>query len=156
MGGQRPIQTFSLQIKLGGGGGGEGRSQKNFFSALWASLWTRNNRNKEWRASGRPEPLPSIRHCLDPCKGIRIPKSEKISTHRIRNSGKFCSLNLESWALEYRIQLKGSGILLTIGIQNPSFTGIRNPESGIRNPESVECDPESKAVLDSLHGTTCH
>ena len=66
-------------------------------------------------------------------EGIRIPESEKILTCRIRNSGKFCSWNPESWALESRIQLKGSGILLTIGIQNPSFTGIRNPWNAIQN-----------------------
>ena len=49
---------------------------------------------------------------------------------------------LESWVLESGIQLKDSGILLTIGIQNPSSTdkywnpvrGIRNPLRGIQNP----------------------
>ena len=52
--------------------------------------------------------------------------------------------------------------MLSFGIQNTA-QGIRNPtndwnpESKFHwNPESVECDPESKAVLDSLHGTTCH
>ena len=50
--------------------------------------------------------------------------------------------NLESWVLESGIQLKESGIPLTIGIQNPSSTdkywnpvpGIRNPWRGIQNP----------------------
>ena len=38
------------------------------------------------------------------------------------NSEKFCLWNAESWALESGIQLKESGIPLTIGIQNPSST----------------------------------
>ena len=38
-------------------------------------------------------------------------------------------LNLESWALESEIQLKESGIPLTIGIQNLSST---DRESGIQ------------------------
>ena len=50
--------------------------------------------------------------------------------------------NPESWALESGVQLKESGILLVIGIENPSSTdrdwnrvpGIRNPWRGIRNP----------------------
>ena len=62
-----------------------------------------------------------------PCKGIRIP-------------GNFCLWNLKSWSLEFGIQLKESGISLTIGIQNPSFTdkdhGIRNLEFVIRGVES--------------------
>ena len=60
----------------------------------------------------------------------------------IRNLGKFYTLNLESWALEFGIQYKESGIPLTIGIHNPSSTdkdwnplpGIRNPRYGIQNP----------------------
>ena len=54
--------------------------------------------------------------------------------------------NLKSWALESWIQLKESGILLTIGIQNLSSTdkywnqmpGIRNPRRGIHNPGLVD------------------
>ena len=50
--------------------------------------------------------------------------------------------NPESWVLESGIQLKESGIPLTIGIQNPSATDkywnpvprIRNPWRGIQNP----------------------
>ena len=61
---------------------------------------------------------------IAPCKGIRIPESRKIL---LIESGK---------------QPKESGILLTIGIQNPSFTdkygnplpGIRNPQRGFQNP----------------------
>ena len=34
----------------------------------------------------------------------------------IRNHGKFCFWNTESWALESGIELKESGIPLTIGI----------------------------------------
>ena len=58
------------------------------------------------------------------------------------NPGKFCLWNPESWGLESGIQLKESGILPTIGIQNPSSTdkygnpvsGIRNPQRGFQNP----------------------
>ena len=64
-----------------------------------------------------------------PCKGIQIPES-----------GNICLWFPESWALESRIQLKESGILLTIGIQNPTSTdkdwnqvpGIGNPRRGIQ------------------------
>ena len=49
--------------------------------------------------------------------------------------------NPKSWALEFEMQLKESGIPLTIGFQNPSSTdkdcnplpGIRNPTRGIHN-----------------------
>ena len=59
-----------------------------------------------------------------------------------RNPRNFCLWNPESWAFESGIQLKESGIPLTIGIQNLSSTdkdwnpvpGIRNPRSGIQNP----------------------
>ena len=58
------------------------------------------------------------------------------------NAGNFFLWNLGSWALESGIQLKGSGIPLTTGIQNPRSThkgwnpvpGIRNPWFGIPNP----------------------
>ena len=39
-----------------------------------------------------------------------------------RKPGKFCSWNQKSWALESGIQLKESGIPLTIEIRNPSST----------------------------------
>ena len=68
--------------------------------------------------------------------------------------------NPESWALESRIQLKESGIPLTIGIQNPSST---DKESEIQYLESggihgVESSPESRIQNPSLswillHGT---
>ena len=51
----------------------------------------------------------------------------------------FCSWNPESWALESRIQLHESGIILTIGLQlrNPSST---DKESGIQGVESrLQC-----------------
>ena len=38
-----------------------------------------------------------------------------------RNPGSFCLWNPESWALESGIQHKESGILLKIGIQNPTY-----------------------------------
>ena len=72
----------------------------------------------------------------------------KASAH-VRESGfwnpwNFCVWNLESWALESRIQLKESEILLRIGIRNPiqgsarkdwnQVSGIRNPRLGIQDP----------------------
>ena len=52
-----------------------------------------------------------------------------------RNPGNVCLWNPESWVLESGIQLKVSGIPLTIGIQNPSSTDkYWNPVSGIQNP----------------------
>ena len=77
-----------------------------------------------------------------PCKGIWIPKSGKFFACGIRNVANFCLWNPESWALESGIQLKKSGIPLTmIGIQNPSSSdkdwnpvpGIQNPRRGIQN-----------------------
>ena len=41
---------------------------------------------------------------------------------------------IESWTLESGIQLKDSGIPLTIGIQNP--ISLRKTESSTWNPES--------------------
>ena len=65
------------------------------------------------------------------CKGIRIPESKKL-------------LPVESG-----IQLRESGITLTIGIQNPgSIDKDWNPVPG--NPESTAWNPESKSVLDPL------
>ena len=69
-----------------------GAVSKNFFSALRASVWSRNNENK----GGAPPP-----HV--PRKRIRIPESKKILICKFRSPGKFCSLNPESWALESRI-----------------------------------------------------
>ena len=60
---------------------------------------------------------------------------------RFRNPRNFCLWNPESWALESGIQLKESGIPLTIGIQNPSSTALTKTriqylESGIHGVES--------------------
>ena len=53
-----------------------------------------------------------------------------------RNPWNFCLWNPESWAMETGIHLKESGILLRIGIQNPSSTDKDwNQEPEIRNPE---------------------
>ena len=53
----------------------------------------------------------------------------------IRNPGTFCLWNSESWASETGMQLKESGIPLTIVIQNLSSTGKDwNPVLGNRNP----------------------
>ena len=63
---------------------------------------------------------------------------------RSRNPWNFCLWNPESWALKSRKQLKESGIPLTIGIQNPSFTDkesrIQCLESEIHSEESVTQD----------------
>ena len=64
-----------------------------------------------------------------PYKGIRVPES-----------GKFCLWNVESWVLESGIQLKESGIPLTIGIRYPSSSakgsGIQYVKSRIHGVES--------------------
>ena len=58
----------------------------------------------------------------------------------IRNPRKFCLWNPESWVLESGIQIKESGIPITIGIQNSTVlqknTGIQYLESGIHSVES--------------------
>ena len=60
----------------------------------------------------------------------------------VKDSGirEFYLGNLESWALESCIQLKESGILLMIGIRNPSTTdkesAIQYLESGMHGVES--------------------
>ena len=65
----------------------------------------------------------------------------------IRNLGNFCLWNPESFTSEFGIQLKESGIPLTIGIRNPSSTDkVRNPESGIHGVKSTIQD----YLLDSL------
>ena len=71
----------------------------------------------------------------------------KIFACGIKNPRKFCLWNLESRALESEIQLKETGIPLTIGIQNSSSTvkdwnpvpGIRNPRRGIQYPRDQDC-----------------
>ena len=71
----------------------------------------------------------------------------KIFACGIQNPRKFCLWNLESRALESEIQLKETGIPLTIGIQKSSSTvkdwnpvpGIRNPRRGIQDPRDQDC-----------------
>ena len=67
---------------------------------------------------------------LTPSKGIR-----EIYACGIQNLGIFSFLNLELWELESGIQLKDSGIPLTIRILNQSSTDKEwNPVPGIQNP----------------------
>ena len=89
-------------------------------------------------------PLPNFA----PSKEIGIPVSGKflLVESRIRE-------NQESWVVESGIQLRESGIPLTIGIQNPSSTdkywnpvpGIRDPRRGVQN---------SRLSWISLHGAS--
>ena len=87
---------------------------------------------------------------IAPCKGIRIPESEK---HLLDED---CGIrdiiflrNPEYWALDSGIQLKDPGFQLWLesGIQVPP---TKNPDSSTCNPESTVWNPESKIVLDSL------
>ena len=64
-------------------------------------------------------------YCLNPCKGIRILESVQ-----------FLLWNPVSWALESRIQLKESGILLRIGIKYLEY-GINGMESRIQDCPSI-------------------
>ena len=78
---------------------------------------------------------------FDSCKGIWIPK---FKTFVIVESRIWENLLVESG-----IQLKESGISLTIAVRNPSSTDKDwNPVAG--NRESVAWNPESKAVLDII------
>ena len=65
--------------------------------------------------------------------GFRNPR--EVFACGIRNPETFCLWNPQPWVLESGIQLKESGILLTIKIQNPSSTSKEtgNPLPGIRN-----------------------
>ena len=68
-------------------------------------------------------------------------------------SMKFSLWNPKCWALESGIQLKGSGIRLTIEIQNPSSTDKEaDPVSEICDPESMAWNHKSQTELDSLTG----
>ena len=71
--------------------------------------------------------LPNPNLNFKPCCGIRNPR-------------KFCLWNPESWVLESGIQIKESGIPITIGIQNSTVlqknTGIQHLESWIHSVES--------------------
>ena len=61
----------------------------------------------------------------------------------------FCLWNPKSWVLESGIPPKESGILLTIGIQNPCSTDKYWDPVPQWNPESTAWNPESKTVPDS-------
>ena len=100
---------------------GGGRTQKNFFTALRASVWSKT---KGW---GPGPPAPS----LDP--------PQHIGCAGFWNTGNFCWWNPESWALEFVIQLKEirNPASLTIGIRNSTSTTERNPESSKWNAEST-------------------
>ena len=68
----------------------------------------------------------TIDYKITPCRGIRIPESVK-----------FFLWNPESLALESRMQLKESGMLLGIKIQNPlEKTAINCLESEIHGVQS--------------------
>ena len=67
------------------------------------------------------------RFLIVPRKGIR-----EIFACGIRNPGKFCLWNLESWALESRIKLKESGMQ-----GSTKKAGIKCLESGIHSMESI-------------------
>jgi len=72
--------------------------------------------------------------------------------HNYKQQGGFRSIqrNPGSWALECGIQLKESGILLMIGVRNPSSIDKDwKPIPGIQNPEA-------KTVLDSLSWSEGH
>ena len=56
--------------------------------------------------------------------------------------------NPKSWTLESAIQLKESGILLTIGVRNPSSIDNESGIHGVWYPKSSQ----SKFVLDCLTG----
>ena len=77
--------------------------------------------------------------------------------YEFRNEGNICVCNPESRALESRIQLKESGIPLTIGIRYLSSTDkeseIQYLESGIHG---VESSPESRIQNPSLSWIPLH
>ena len=82
-----------------------------------------------------------------PCKGIRIPESEKFLPGN-PEYGKI--LRMES-----RIQLKESEIPLKIGIQNPRSTDKKwNPVPGIRNPGRGIQNPTLFYISAQVHQTT--
>ena len=74
-----------------------------------------------------------------------------------RNEGNICLRNLESGALGSRIQLKESGIPLTIDFRDPSSTDkeseIQYLESGIHG---VESSPQSRIENPSLSWIPLH
>ena len=79
-------------------------------------------------------------HAIRLCKVFRILESENSVLLEPFNPGTFCFWNRESRALEFVIQLKESGIPLTIGIHDLSST---DKKSGYQYLQS-----ESKTVMD--------
>ena len=82
-----------------------------------------------YREVFRPGSLAAEHRQFAPCKEMWIPEF-----------GKFCLWNPESWAFESGIQIKESGIPLTMGIGNPRYTDKKSRipylESGIHGLES--------------------
>ena len=74
---------------------------------------------------------------MSPIPHLRNPDSRiwKIFDSGIWNPGYFCLWNLESWALEYGIQLKESRIQVQL-----TKTGIKCLDSGIHGIESRNQD----------------
>ena len=80
------------------------------------------------------------------CKGLRIPESGKFFAGGNRNPRKFSLWNPESWALEFGIQLKESGIPQKMW--NPEYNFLwHRLKSSIWNPEFKAWNPESKTIL---------
>ena len=74
-----------------------------------------------------------------PMKGNPDSRMREIFACRIGNPGRFCLWHPESWVVESGIELKESGIPLTMGIQNPSSADkYWNPVPGIQTPQRVE------------------
>ena len=81
-------------------------------------------------------------YSLTPSKGL----NPRIFCWWDPRSGIFYWWNLESWALESRIQTKKSRIPVTTDTQ----FHLPRLESGTGNPECKVCNPEPTAVLDSV------
>ena len=77
---------------------------------------------------------------ITPCKVIRIPECGKFCLWNPESSENSFLWNWKSWTWESGIQLKKSGIPLTIEIRNPSSTNKESEiyclESGIHSVES--------------------
>ena len=71
------------------------------------------------------------------------------------NPENICLLNQESWALESEIQLKESGIPLTIGNRNPSSADMAYLESRIHGVESRIQDCFGFPYMGRLSFTLC-
>ena len=77
---------------------------------------------------------------ITPCKVIRIPESRKFCLWNPESSENLFLWNWKSWTRESGIQLKKSGIPLTIDIRNPTSTNKESEiyclEFGIHSVES--------------------